>query len=113
LDCLSSLEARGLTVVLWQTVSATRNPDCGEFEEACSLAVVLGQTATADRIERPRMYCAFAFPWPAVVIAVLLLWTGAGTIIGVIRLKQRTKADESPPLPYPHGEGAASRSSTR
>jgi hypothetical protein len=32
-----------------------------------------------------------------------LLWTGAGTIMGVIRLRQRIKADESPPLPYPHG----------
>jgi hypothetical protein len=43
--------------------------------------------------------------WDALVIfaVVGLLWAGAGTIMGVIRLRQRIKADESPPLPYPHG----------
>jgi hypothetical protein len=43
--------------------------------------------------------------WDALVIfaVVGLLWTGAGTIMGVIRLRQHIKADESPPLPYPHG----------
>jgi hypothetical protein len=39
-----------------------------------------------------------------VITAVLgLLWFGSRTIIGVIRLRQRIKADASPPLPYPHG----------
>jgi hypothetical protein len=39
-----------------------------------------------------------------VIFAALgLLWSGARTIMGVIRLRQRIKADESPPLPYPHG----------
>jgi hypothetical protein len=49
-------------------------------------------------------YPMSAFAATVVITAVLgLLWFGARTIIGVIRFRQRLKADASPPLPYPHG----------
>jgi hypothetical protein len=42
-----------------------------------------------------------AIVWITAVLG--LLWFGTRTIIGIIRFRQRIKADASPPLPYPHG----------